>query len=59
MRNPRTTICGILSFLAVAAAAASAMVDGNPATSPDWTAVGAGFVAMIGFIAAGDAKETK
>lgn len=59
MRNHRTTICGILSFVAVAAAAASAMFDGNPGTAPDWTAVGAGFLAMIGFIAAGDAKASK
>ncbi len=58
MTSPRTTITGILAILAAALGVAQALLDGNPATSPDWAAVGAAVMAGIGLITARDNKTT-
>jgi len=50
----RTTTAGILAVAGALIAAAQALLDGNPATNPDWAAVGAAIVAGFGLIAAKD-----
>jgi hypothetical protein len=52
------TILGIAQILAALAAAATALFDGNPATSPDWTATLALLVGGVTSILAKGGKST-
>ena len=54
----RTSLFGIGGLITVLAAAASALLDGNPATNPDWVAVVASASACIGLLFARDNKVT-
>lgn len=54
----KTTISGILAILAAGIGAAQSLLDANPATNPDWTAVGAAVMAGIGLILARDNKTS-
>lgn len=54
----RTTTTGALAILAALCSAATALLDGNPATNPDWAALGAAFTAGLGLMAARDNKVT-
>lgn len=56
MKSWRTTTTGVLAILAAVLGVAQLFLDGNPATNPDWTAVGAAVMAGIGLISARDAK---
>lgn len=56
MSSSKTTVTGILAILAAAIGVAQALTDGNPATNPDWAAVGAAVLAGIGLITARDNK---
>ncbi len=50
----RTTTLGVLAIVAALCGAASALIDGNPATSPDMSSLSAAIMAGIGLIAARD-----
>lgn len=52
----RTTLFGTGGLVAVLAATASALLDGNPATNPDWTLVVAAASTAIGLLFARDDK---
>ena len=54
MTSWRTTVLGILTILAVLSGAAVALLDGNPATNPDWPTVIAALTAGFGLIKAKD-----
>jgi len=57
-KNWRTTAAGIVAILAAVANAANALLDGNPATVPDWGVVIAAVTAGIGLLSARDATVT-
>ena len=50
----KTTVTGILAILAALVGAAQLVLDGNPATNPDWPTVFAAVVSGIGLIKARD-----
>jgi hypothetical protein len=52
----RTTIFGIASIITAIAGSVTAVVDGNPATNPDWGVVIAAIAGGIGLINARDHK---
>jgi len=54
MKNWKTTAAGILTALIALSTAVKAMIDGDPATNPEWTIVVAAFVTAIGLIMAKD-----
>lgn len=54
MKSWRTTVTGALAIVAAVIPAIQALLDGNPATSPDWSVTGAAVMAGIGLIAARD-----
>lgn len=54
----KTTIAGILTVLGVVFSAIGLMMDGDPATNPDWMAVAAAVVAGFGLIFARDADKS-
>jgi len=54
----KTTVCGILGFLAIASVTAVALIDGNPDTVANWEAVAASFMAMLGLFMARDADKS-
>ena len=56
MASWRTSLSGILAIVLALTAAAQALLDGNPATNPDWTSVGAAVMAGLGLLNARDAK---
>jgi predicted aconitase with swiveling domain len=58
MKSWRTTTSGVIAILLAFGAAAQALIDGNPATNPDWAAVGAAVMAGIGLLTARDHKVT-
>lgn len=58
MASWRTTGTGILTIVAALASAAAAMLDQDPGTMPDWTAVGAAVTAGLGLVLARDDKVT-
>jgi hypothetical protein len=58
MKSWKTTATGIVTVLAAIAGAAKFMLDNDPATNPDWTAVIAALTAGIGLIFARDNKVT-
>jgi len=51
-------VFGVGGLATVILSAVSALLDGNPATNPDWTAVIAGAAACIGLLFARDHKVT-
>lgn len=50
----KTTASGVSAIIAAVAGAAQLMLDNNPATNPDWTAVIAAVTAGFGLIFARD-----
>ena len=58
MKSWKTTVMGVCAILTALAGAVSLLADGDPATSPDWTAVCAAVAAGIGLIAARDNRVT-
>lgn len=58
--NPswRTTVAGISAIVAAVGGALQAMLDGNPATSPDWNTVVVAVVAGLGLVFARDNRVT-
>lgn len=54
MKSWRTTTTGVLAILAALIGAAQALIDGNPATNPDWTSIAAAIMAGVGLITARD-----
>ena len=54
MSSPKTTTLGILAIVGALCSAISALIDGNPATVPDWGAVASAVTAGIGLIVARD-----
>lgn len=54
MKSWKTTVAGVCAIVAAAAGAIGALVDGNPATNPDWTATWAAIMAGVGLITARD-----
>jgi hypothetical protein len=56
VKSWKTTVFGICSILVALGGAVKLLVDGDPATNPDWTAVLAAVAAGIGLIAARDNK---
>ncbi len=58
MKSWKTTVMGICAILTAVAGAIKLLVDGDPATNPDWTAVCAAVAAGIGLIAARDNSKT-
>mgnify|MGYP007004379190 CR=1 FL=1 len=57
MTNRNTTVCGLSAIVIAAAAAVSAMFDGDPLTVPNWAAVVSAVMAGIGLIFAKDAGK--
>jgi hypothetical protein len=56
MKSWKTTTTGALAIIAALASAAQLLLDGNPATNPDYTAIGAAVMAGIGLMSARDAN---
>ncbi len=54
MKSWKTTASGVSAIIAAVAGAAQLMLDNNPATNPDWTAVIAAVTAGFGLIFARD-----
>ena len=54
----KTTVMGVCAILTAVVGAVKLLVDGDPATNPDWTAVIAAVAAGIGLIAARDNDKT-
>ena len=54
MKSWKTTVMGVCAILVAVAGAVKMLVDNDPATNPDWTAVCAAVAAGIGLIAARD-----
>jgi len=54
----RTTVFGIFCILAAIGGAGKALLDGDPATNVDWTAVIAAVTAGFGLIFARDNNKT-
>lgn len=53
-RNWKTTILGVISIVSAVSLAAKALLDGDPATNPDWGATWTAIVAGFGLIVARD-----
>lgn len=45
--NWRTTLFGVLAFISLASGQVSLYFDEDPATSPDWNLVAAGFATLL------------
>jgi uncharacterized membrane protein YhiD involved in acid resistance len=58
IKSWRTTTTGVLAIIAAVVSAVQMIVDGNPATNPDWSAVAAAVIAGVGLITARDNKVT-
>jgi hypothetical protein len=56
MKNWKTTVAGIMAFVAVVLAQASAALDGDPATVANWQAVIPAAVICWGLVKAADSK---
>lgn len=56
LKSWRTTTTGVLAIIAAIVSAAQMLIDGNPATNPDWSAVAAAVIAGIGLVTARDNK---
>lgn len=54
----RTTVLGIIAIVTAGLGVAKALLDNDPATVPDYAALGAAIVAGVGLILAKDAKVT-
>ena len=54
MKSWKTTVFGVCAILTAVAGAVKLLVNNDPATNPDWTAVCAAVAAGIGLIAARD-----
>lgn len=57
-RSWKTSVMGAASIITAIAGAATLLLDGNPNTNPDWTAVIAAVVSGFGLIFARDANVT-
>jgi len=58
VKSWKTTVFGICAILTAVAGAVKLLVDNDPATNPDWTAVCAAVAAGIGLIAARDNNKS-
>ena len=58
MRSWRTTTAGVASIVAAVSTALVAILDNDPLTVPDWTALGATLALGLGLVAARDNKVT-
>ena len=58
LRNPKTTVLGILAALAAIINAIVFILDGDPATNPDWATVAATVATALGLLFARDADKT-
>lgn len=54
MKSWRTSAAGIIAIVVAVLGAFQALIDGNPNTNPDWTAVIASVSAGIGLLKARD-----
>jgi len=59
MANWRTTTLGILGLIIALGTALRAMLDGDPATVPDWNTVGMVLLPVIGCILGRDPEWLK
>jgi hypothetical protein len=57
MRNWKTTAAGIAAAVGAVGTALAALLDGDPATAPNWTVVGGLVAAAVGLVAAADAPS--
>lgn len=55
--NPKTTLYGILMFLAMVVTQIATYFDGDPVTLPDWGLIVTMLMAMLGLGAAADGKS--
>ena len=58
MKSWKTTVAGIIAGLVPLLTAVAALLDGDPATEPNWTLAISGVVIAIGFITARDNSVT-
>ena len=58
MKSWKTTILGVLTIATAVFGAVMALIDGNPATNPNWETLIAAITAGIGLIAAKDSNVT-
>ncbi len=58
MSSWKTTAMGICAVIAAIVGVVPLLMDGDPSTNPDWTAVIAAVVAGIGLISARDNDKT-
>ena len=54
LKSWKTSLAGILQFLAIAAAQISTLFDADPTTNPEWSLVVASFVTLVGLLRARD-----
>ena len=57
MRSWRTTVLGIATIVGAGAAVAKALLDGDPATNPDWPTLYVAITVGLGLIFARDEKQ--
>ncbi len=55
-KNWKTSAAGIAAIIAAICSCFAALLDGNEATTPDWTSAIAAMMAGAGLVAAADAK---
>lgn len=58
MKSWKTTAAGVAAIVAAIAAAARALLDGNPETAINWEATAAAVMAGVGLITARDNDRT-
>jgi hypothetical protein len=58
LRSVNTTVAGVVAVIVVIQGALALLLDGNPATNPDWNTVIPAVVAGIGLILARDGGKT-
>lgn len=58
MKSWKTTVTGVCAILIAVAGAVKLLVDGDPASNPDYTAVLAAVAAGIGLITARDNNKS-
>lgn len=58
MKSWKTTVSGVVAILMALCGAAQTLLDNDPATNPEWTAVVAAIMAGVGLIVARDNNKT-
>ena len=58
LRNWKTTLAGIIAFIAAAGPQFNTLLDSDPLTNPDWSLIAAAAGILIGLLTARDSDVT-